>query len=135
MKIITLTCSKNCFGIDNYHGSCCRLEDRNFIIGPIHDTKEFLTRLKMQFNRDIDYKDIFIDYEEGHKMFPERSTWQNKDAYPALRVDLETPDLRCIFYNSTIKACSVYSIRPTTCYKFACDYLKNKIQNEALDSR
>lgn len=134
MKIITLTCSSDCFGIDQYHGSCCRIEDRDFIIGPIPDTREFLERLKIQFNRDIAYSDIFIDYEEGHKLFPNRSTWQHPTSYPALRVDLTSPDLRCIFYNSTIKACSVYSIRPTTCYKFVCEYLKTKLKNEALDS-
>jgi Fe-S-cluster containining protein len=135
MKIISLTCSHDCFGIDNYHGSCCRLENRDFIIGPIHDTDDFLTRLQKHFNRPIAYKDVFIDYEEGSKLFPDKTTWQNREAFPALRIDLDSKDLHCIFYNNTMRACSVYNIRPTTCYRFVCDYLKNKIQNEAMDQR
>jgi len=135
MKIIALTCSHDCFGIPDYHGSCCKLENRDFIIGPIYDTKEFLTRLQNHFQRPIEYSDVFIDYEEGHKMFPDRLTWQNPKAFPALRINLDSKERHCTFYNNTMRACSVYNIRPTTCQNFVCDYLRNKIKNEAMDQR
>jgi len=131
-KIINI-CSNKCFGQDNYHGSCCRLEERDFIIGPITDPQGFLQRLSQHFNRSILYKDIFIDYEEGKKLFPNRTNWQNPQSYPALRVNLNTKDLSCIFYNNTIRACSVYTIRPAICRTFFCDYLKEKLDNENLD--
>ncbi len=35
-------CSSKCFGVDGYDGSCCKLEERDFIIGPISDSGEFL---------------------------------------------------------------------------------------------
>lgn len=135
MNTITFTCSKECYGFKNYHGSCCKLENRDFIIGPIGDAAEVLTRLATHFNREVNYNDIFIDYEEGHRLFPNRSTWQNPSAYPALRVNLDSRDLNCIFYNSTVRACSIYTIRPQTCQKFYCDYLRKKIDNETLDTK
>jgi Fe-S-cluster containining protein len=78
---------------------------------------------------------VFIDYEEGHKMFPDRLTWQNPKAFPALRINLDSKERHCTFYNNTMRACSVYNIRPTTCQNFVCDYLRNKIKNEAMDQR
>lgn len=133
MKIIAQTCSHDCYGVNDYHGSCCRIENRDFIIGPITDTEQFLQRLKNQFNREIDYDDIFINFEEGSKLFPEKSSWQRPGAYPALRPDLTSKDLHCIFYNNTVRACSIYNIRPSTCYKFVCEHLQKKLKNETVD--
>jgi Fe-S-cluster containining protein len=129
---VELTCSKNCFGIKGYHGSCCRLEDRDFIIGPIHDPKEFLERLNRHFNRQFSWSDVFIDYEEGSKMFPNKSTWQNTTAYPALKIDLDSYDKRCIFYNNHLRACSVYEIRSVTCSRFQCDHLKSVLKSNEV---
>jgi Fe-S-cluster containining protein len=118
-------CSFKCYGVDNYHGSCCSIEDRDWIIGPHPDNKEFLKRLSEKFGREIKYQEVFIDYEEGKNLFPEKNVWQNESAYPALRVNLTNPKIYCIFYNETLRACSVYSIRPETCRNYECDYLKN----------
>lgn len=116
-------CSHKCFGIDNHHGSCCTLEDRDYIIGPHPDTEDFIKNLSEKFGRKIEYKDVFIDYEEGSQLFPNKSVWQSKENYPALRVDSNNPRLPCIFYNTTMRACSVYDIRPKTCREYECDYL------------
>ena len=35
-------CSNKCWGSPGYHGSCCSVEDRDYIIGPHHDTDEFI---------------------------------------------------------------------------------------------
>ena len=38
-------CSNKCYGIPGHHGSCCTIEDRDFIIGPHSDAEEFVTKL------------------------------------------------------------------------------------------
>jgi|TARA_R110000744_G_C19124995_1_gene536406 Fe-S-cluster containining protein len=126
-------CSTKCFGIDNYHGSCCSLEDRDYIIGPHYDSKEFIERLSERFGREIKHNEVFIEWAEGSKMFPDKTVWQNPANFPALRVDENQPRLPCTFYNTKIKACTVHSIRPNTCAAYECDYLakqtnKNKIK-------
>lgn len=118
-------CSNKCFGVDGYHGSCCSIEDRNYIIGPHNDTEEFIKRLSNKLGREIQEEDIFINFDEGSKLFPNKSVWQNPESYPALIVDFYNPKLPCIFYNTKLKACSIYEIRPNTCVNFECDYLKN----------
>ena len=118
-------CSNKCLGFLDNHGGCCTLGERDFIIGPHTDTQEFVARLSEKLGRKLEYKDVFIDYEEGKNLFPDRPTWQNKFWYPALRVNLSDPKLPCIFYNTQVRACMVYEIRPETCKNFECDYLKN----------
>ena len=131
MNKIAEICSQRCFGIDQYHGSCCKLENRDWIIGPVTDTHEVLQRLSKQFDRPVDYADVFIDFEEGSRLFPGRSTWQNPGAYPAMRVNVDSVDRACVFYNNIIKGCSIHPIRPALCQGFKCDYLKNQTENFA----
>lgn len=124
-------CQKKCLGWEGNHGGCCTVHDRNFIIGPINDTQEFLERLKDRFpGVEIKWEDVFIAYEEGHKLYPEKETWQDPKNYPCLRLNTASQLLPCIFYNSILKCCSVYDIRPTTCRTFFCEYLR-KIGREA----
>jgi len=52
-------CSNKCFGIDGYDGSCCSVENRDYIIGKITDTAEFLERLQSRLGRKIKYEDVF----------------------------------------------------------------------------
>ena len=120
-------CSNKCYGMPGHHGSCCTLEDRDFIIGPHPDAEEFITRLSDKLGREIDYREVFVDYEEGKSLFPNKSTWQNPNSYPAFRVDLNNPRKPCIFYNTTIKSCTMYDIRPKTCMEYQCDYLKSHV--------
>jgi Fe-S-cluster containining protein len=118
-------CSDKCYGRIGYHGSCCSLEDRDYIIGPHPDTEDFIKNLSSKLGREIYEEDIFIGYEEGKKLFPYKTSWQNRDSYPAFRVDFFNPKLPCIFYNTKIKACSIYDIRPQTCREYECEYLSN----------
>ena len=122
-------CSNKCFGVPGYHGSCCTIEDRDYIIGSHHDTQEFIDSLSNKFGREVSYNEVFVDYEEGKTLFPNKSTWQNPNSYPALRFDFYNPRFPCIFYNTKIKACSVYDIRPKTCREYECDYLKEHTTN------
>lgn len=116
-------CSDKCYGINDYHGSCCSIENRDFIIGPHHDSQDFVERLSIKFGRKINREDVFIDYEEGKKLFPFKKSWQNQQSFPALRIDFNNPKLSCIFYNTTIRACTVYELRPETCMNYECEYL------------
>ena len=118
-------CSNNCYGITDYHGSCCSIENRDYIIGPHPDTEEFIKNLSSKLGREIYEEDIFIGYEEGKELFPNKTSWQNPNSYPAFRVDFFNPKLPCIFYNTKIRACSIYDIRPQTCREYECEYLTN----------
>lgn len=117
-------CSTKCFGRENYDGSCCQIEDRDWIMGPIRDYEVFLDNLSSKLNRKIEFAEVFYDFEEGSKTFPERDVWQNPQNFPALRVDTEKSRKPCVFYNSTTKSCTVYDIRPETCRNYHCQYLK-----------
>lgn len=116
-------CSNKCFGILNYHGSCCNIENRDYIIGPHLDVDDFLKRLSEKFGRTINRTDVFIDFQEGKKIFPDKICWVQPQNYPALKLDFHKSSLPCIFYNTYMKCCSVYEIRPHTCQNFTCDYL------------
>jgi Fe-S-cluster containining protein len=70
---------------------------------------------------------VFIDHEEGRALFPERSTWQARQNYPALRVIRDDPRHPCRFYDIEAGACTVYEIRPEVCRRFLCDSLRHLI--------
>ena len=53
-------CSNKCYGIDGYHGSCCSIEDRNYIIGPHHDTEEFIKNLSEKLGREVEEDEVTI---------------------------------------------------------------------------
>jgi Fe-S-cluster containining protein len=123
----SIICSKKCCGVDLYDGGCCSIDDRDYIIGPIKDYDIFLEKLSLKIGRKMIKEEVFIDYEEGKNLFPNKPVWQKKENYPAFRFDLTHPRKYCIFYNNILKNCSVYDIRPETCVKFVCEYLKNNI--------
>lgn len=116
-------CSEKCFGSDGYDGSCCKIESRDFIIGPHKDAAEFLDRLARKVGRQIPHQEVFIDFEEGRNLFPNKGNWQNPACFPAFRLQMHHPKYPCIFYNETLKQCTVYDIRPQTCRDFVCDFL------------
>jgi Fe-S-cluster containining protein len=123
-------CSHTCFGSKGYHGGCCTLEERDFIIGPHKDAEQFVQRVSERMGSEVKYEEVFVDYEEGRKMFPNRESWQNEKSYPALRVDTSHPRKPCIFYHNDFRICTVYDIRPQTCKDYACDYLKQNRNND-----
>lgn len=99
------------------------MDDRDYIIGPHNDCAEFLERLKNKFGREYKHSEIFIDYEEGKQLFPHLESHNLEFGYPALRVRMDLPSKPCIFYNETIRRCSVHDIRPNTCKTYNCRYL------------
>lgn len=120
-------CSFNCFGYDGYDGSCCHLENRNYIIGPVKDSKEFLSKLSNKIGRKVEFREMFYEFEEGSKKFPDKSVFQDPANFPAFRVDEEKQRLPCVNYNSALRSCGVYEIRPNTCANYFCDHLSKHL--------
>jgi len=120
-------CAFKCFGRDDYDGSCCMLEDRNYIMGAITDYEEFLKKLSDKLGRVVDFSEVFYSFEEGSKQFPNLSNWQDPNNFPAFKLDLEKKRKPCVMYNTATRSCSVYDIRPQTCRNYLCPYLKEKL--------
>ena len=87
-------CRQSCFGVAGYHGSCCRLEQRDWIIGPVTDCEAFLARLGTHLGRTVHHSEVFMDHAEGSAKFSDRPVWQSPQNFPAMRVT-DSPDHRC----------------------------------------
>ena len=119
------TCTRNCFGIADYAASCCKLENRDFIQGPVTDADDVLRRLSERFGRDVPFDEVFVRFEEGASMFPERSTWQDPACYPAIRPVIDaSATYRCPFLGADDR-CGVYEDRPDLCREYRCDHLQS----------
>lgn len=130
-------CSYKCNGIEGYDGSCCTVENRNWIMGPINDSHIFIEKLSEKLGESVNYNDIFIEYDEGKELFPDKPVWQSEYSYPAFRVKLDHKKLPCIFYDTEEKQCTVYDIRPETCENYECHYYSviktiNKVKNSLI---
>jgi Fe-S-cluster containining protein len=118
-------CQKKCCGGEGQAGGCCKSHNGEWMIGPIPDHIEVLGRVRRQFKGiEIKWKDIFIDYEEGKNLFPDRPSWQKPENYPIMRIRLDIKDRPCIFYNDHINCCQIYKSKSITCSNYKCDYLK-----------
>ncbi|MBP6747208.1 hypothetical protein KA344_18400 [bacterium] len=123
------TCTRNCSGHKGNAAGCCTVADRDFIIGPITDTKDFLKRLSAKDGRKYSHSEVFIDYKEGSKLFPDKTAWQTKEFYPALRVKMDaSPLFPCRFLSEAFE-CTVYNDRPSICRTYQCDHLKTTLKN------
>jgi len=115
-------CKNHCPGLYyDKKGSCCIVGDREWILGPIEDAKETLQNLQ-EINPCLSYSDVFIDYEEGSKMYPEKESWQFEDSYPALRL----VEGACLFFSKE-KGCTVYEKRPLVCRQWTCPPLRKSL--------
>lgn len=122
------TCQRNCYGTRGQAAGCCAIGQRDFIIGPITDSKAFLQRLEQKYGRKYSYDQVFIEYKEGKKLFPDKSCWQNPNHYPALRVKIDIEQQYPCQFLAENKLCSIYDVRPSICSAYQCDHLK-KIVN------
>ncbi len=116
-------CTRKCFGVAGYATSCCQLERRDYIIGPIPDADAVLERLNARGGRRYDYEDVFIEFEEGRAAFPDRPSWQVPTSYPALRLDLSDSRLPCQFLGRD-GLCSIHEIRSQTCRHYHREHLR-----------
>ncbi len=118
------TCSKVCYGVKGQAAQCCAIGERDFIIGPIDDTERFLKDLSSKLGRAVEYADVFMDFEEGSKLFPEKKLWQDPENYPCMRiVDDASIGYPCQFLDQNMK-CMVHSIKPDVCRRYLCPYLR-----------
>jgi Fe-S-cluster containining protein len=99
-------------------------------MGPIKDADEFIQRLSDKMGRKFQREDALVDFEEGRKLFPERSVWQDPSNFPAMRIDISKAKLPCVFYNTHAKFCSIHEVRPKTCQDYFCGYLMDEIGME-----
>lgn len=120
------TCLRNCTGKSGAAAGCCTLGTRAYIIGPIPDTAELLARLSERLERDVPYDEVFVDYAEGSKAFPDNPEWQRQVCYPALRVRMDDPSFPCRFLADD-NLCSIHDIRSVTCSRYSCDHLTTLI--------
>ena len=123
------TCTRNCSGQKGNAAGCCTVAGRDFIIGPITDPKDFLKRLSARDGRSYSHAEVFIDYKEGRKLFPDKTAWQTKEFYPALRVQTDKPEVYGCRFLSDAFECTVYSDRPSICRTYQCDHLKTTLKN------
>jgi len=122
------TCTRNCFGVADYAASCCQLEQRDWIQGPVVDAEEFLVRLSRHFGREVPFDELFVRFEEGAAMFPERSMWQDPANYPAIRpVDDAAGRHPCPLLGPDGR-CGVYDIRPGLCRDYRCEHLQKVLE-------
>ena len=121
MNIIAKTCSTECWGNSGEHGGCCRVDDRDWIIGPIEDTFEVLEGVKKE-KPWIAWDDLFMEFGQGASMYPRKTNYQKPSHYPAMRVI----DGACAAYNKHLRTCSIYENRPKICRDFECEYLRER---------
>ena len=124
VDFIAQSCSTNCFNVKGYHGSCCSMENRDFIMGPIDELSQI--HLLKRYPEKT-WNDFFVDYEEGKDLFPDRSVWQQRQNFPAMRINTSTERNNCNQYDPIKKNCSVWRDRPTTCQNFNCDWLQSEL--------
>jgi Fe-S-cluster containining protein len=126
LQVIQKTCGDKCMGHRGNRGGCCKLGPRDWIIGPVRDAEAFVAQLSKHFGRAVARGEVLIDFEEGRRMFPERSMWQNPAHYPALRGAREAP-YACQFYAED-RGCTVHELRPQLCRDYECDWLKGTLE-------
>ena len=60
-------------------------------MGPILDYEKVLSDLSEKYGREVTFKEVFYDFDEGSKTFSARKVWQDPNNYPAMRIDFSTP--------------------------------------------
>ena len=114
---------EQCQGLKGNNGDCCHIRDKDWIIGKVKDDKELLARVQKEHDKNLTWNDLFIDYEEGSKMFPDKHDWQNKDLYPAMRVSPELEGSPCVFFDN---GCKIHEIKSDVCKEYKCEWLVNR---------
>lgn len=125
-RLISYTCQRNCCGVAEQSGACCTLGDKDWILGPIEDTAEVLKRLEERLGKPVSFAEVFIEYEEGRALFPDKSSWQNPAHYPAMRV---VPHVIARYSCAFLKdgKCSIHDIKPRLCASFLCEYVQKVV--------
>ena len=117
------TCLRNCFGHRDMAAGCCMVADRDYLIGPIPDADALLARLSETSGRAFAWDEVFLGFEEGRALFPDRPQWQRPECYPAIRVRIDRDEKPCIFLGED-NLCTIHDIRSVTCARYHCAHLQ-----------
>ncbi len=117
------TCTQKCCGVARQSSKCCTISDRDWILGAVKDTDRFLADLSKLKGREVSYDEVFIDFEEGSQMFPEKSSWQRRKNYPAMRVHVDRAKGHPCTLLGDDMLCTVHEIKPQICKNYYCEYL------------
>lgn len=124
--LIQRMCSQKCMGHAGHKGGCCTMANRDYIIGPVRDAEASLARISQHLGRPLAFGEVFIDFEEGKSLFPERSTWQNPANFPAMRVEMDEAH-GCQYYDHATGGCGIYEARPNLCRGYQCGWLRETV--------
>ncbi len=130
--IYTYSCTKNCLGVYGNSAGCCTMDKRNYIIGKVPDAKAFLKRYRKTVDKNAKYEEVFIEFEEGKKLFPDRPIWQDPENFPAIRVLMDNVRYPCRFLGEN-DLCTVHEIRSQTCRNFTCAHVNDLLQKLSVD--
>jgi len=61
-------CAFNCYGQKGNYASCCSVEERNWIMGPILDYEKVLKDLSLKYGREVTFKEVFYDFDEVQEL-------------------------------------------------------------------
>jgi Fe-S-cluster containining protein len=122
------TCTRNCWGRADTAANCCRLDDRDYVQGPVNDTETVLAYLSAESGRAVPYDEVFVEMEEGRALFPDRLSWQNSANFPALRpVSDKAGGYPCRFLAGN-GLCRIYDGRPAMCRTYRCKHLTSVLE-------
>ncbi|MBX9695084.1 MAG: hypothetical protein K2Z81_22050 [Cyanobacteria bacterium] len=123
-EVLFYTCTQKCCGVVRQSSKCCTISDRDWILGSVKDTDRFLADLSKLKGREVPYDEVFVDFEEGSQMFPDKPSWQAKKNYPAMRVHVDrSKGHPCTLLGDDL-LCSVHTIKPAICKNYYCEYLQ-----------
>lgn len=125
LLVIQQTCGHKCMGHSENRGGCCKLGQRDWIIGPVNDVDALLERLSKVLERPVLRSEVVIDFEEGRKLFPERKMWQNPAHFPAMR-SVSADPYACRYYDEE-RGCTIHDIRPNLCRSYECEWLSGSL--------
>ena len=125
LDVIQHACSRKCMGHPGNNGGCCKLGPRDYIIGPVVDVEALVEHLSERLGRPVARQDVVIDFDEGRKLFPERTSWQNPSHFPALRIRTQAP-FACSFHDDE-RGCTIHEIRPQLCRRYECSWLRDAV--------
>jgi len=121
--VIHHCCTRRCYGRAGESALCCKVAERDCIIGPVTDSSSFLDRLAAERGRPVPSSEVFVDFDEGRALFPTRSTWQNPAHYPAMRVHVDAAKGHPCRFLSEHGECTIHAIRPAVCRNYHCEHL------------
>lgn len=130
--VYTYSCTKNCLGADGNSAGCCKMDQRDYIIGKVHDATEFLQRYRESVDKNATYEEVFIEFEEGKKLFPDRVIWQDPANFPAIRVLMDNERYPCRFLGDN-NLCTVHEIRSQTCRNYTCGHVNDLLQRLSVN--